>query len=413
MIYDDGKLLARYDGLCIKRQCNMYRVRPTSRHSKEEIKRYRKILKVRLEERFLKGPDYAFDVRLKKDHLLRGVWICLNHFTGVTPSQFLETLAMPESASLKKETGKKSLVQIRLSALPPLGPSGISLKTERPCEEEEEDEVTEVSGQIQGAYIGEGEVQVVYVSPKIGENYKLNRRRYSRHSWSRLEKIPELTVAACEFFGTRELCLPSIVDRYLEIAGRENGRILGLSSLVFEAALRKDSSRDLANHLDGLSYSSSLTHVLLPYYFFGRWSLVVYDLEKTRVDNYVLSPNYDWKVSLKLEQILYSLQDKLMLRRTGIAAKNTFQNFSRDHDSQFGSGAKVLTLVRDLAQGLDPKEGFWKDSEVVRAELAYFDSIFGHFVKEDHVPLVQTATSSDLANTRLTDAGAYNLFARK
>jgi hypothetical protein len=131
--------------------------------------------------------------------------------------------------------------------------------------------------------------------------------------------------------------------------------VFSLSSDVFEASLRLDGFDTVVRHLSDLVYWDSLEKVLLPYYYAGRWSLVVYDLRLPLVENYFLSGEYDWKVRMKLEQILFSLQDKLMLRRVGLLAKNTYSNFSELHDSQFKSGLKVLNFMRSVTQGLDPK----------------------------------------------------------
>ena len=409
----EGKIVARYDGLCIKRQCNMYRVRPHRKGCKEEVKRYKKILKVRLEERFLRSDDYYFESKLTKAHVEAGVWICLTHFIGTSEEEFLLNLKLPESASLKKENRAKSRIEIRVSALPLLALDSYRLKVE-PTIEEEEEEIQTIVCESESIWTKtDEEVQVVYVSPQIGERYKLNRRMYARHSWNPLEKISNLTVGACEFFANRELCLPSIVDRYLDVIANENPRVVGLSSIVFEAALRKDGKSDVQKYFQGLNYSSQLKYVYIPYYFYGRWSLVIYDLEKTRVENYVLTSKYDWTVREKIEQILFSLQDKLMLRRVGLLYKNTFTNLSADHDTQFASGVKVLTLMRESAMGLDPRLKFWKEFDYTQCDLGYYDSIFGHFVNSEHLPIVNTAISTEFVNTNLTVEQGYNLFARE
>jgi hypothetical protein len=152
----------------------------------------------------------------------------------------------------------------------------------------------------------------------------------------------------------------------------------------------------------------------LPYYFFARWSVVVYDLEKTQLTNYVLTPAYDWKVSRKVEQILTTLQDVLMLRRVPLLHKNTRQNFSEEHDSQFLSGVKVLTVIRDVINGEDPEKNFWKEVERVHVKTNYFDVFFGHLINpEDDLPLIKTALATDTSNLGLTVQQKHNLFIRK
>jgi hypothetical protein len=335
----------------------MYRVRPWRKGDEQERKRYKRILKVRLEERFLRSDDYFFDERLTPAHLQKGVWICLAHFGGVDEGHFLHAQKLPDDAFFKKETDKKRMVQIRVSALPKLAKSGVYLKAEPRCrrvEEDRDDEVTIVA-EIGTAATQAADLEILYVSPEIDENFKLRRRMFARQNWSSESLVETVSGGALDFFWKGELCLPSFVNRFSQVINSNSRTVFSLSSDVFEASLRLDGFDTVVRHLSDLVYWDSLEKVLLPYYYAGRWSLVVYDLRLPLVENYFLSGEYDWKVRMKLEQILFSLQDKLMLRRVGLLAKNTYSNFSELHDSQFKSGLKVLNFMRSVTQGLDPK----------------------------------------------------------
>jgi hypothetical protein len=394
----------------------MYRVRPDKKSCKERVKRYPRNLKVRLDERFVSTDDYYFEEKLTKQHLEKGVWICLTHFTGITETEFLSTLRLPDSAAFVKDSRKKNKtrVEVRVSALPSLGPLKLQLKQEPVVEDQEEEDFHVVSQYVQPRVPSTEEVEVLYVSPAIGEKFKFNKRFYSRFCWETLEKVPELSIASLQFFRNSELCLPMVVDRYMSLIARETPKVMGLQTLVFEASLNKGTSQEIEKYLREIDYHSDLRYIFLPYYFFARWSVVVYDLEKTQLTNYVLTPAYDWKVSRKVEQILTTLQDVLMLRRVPLLHKNTRQNFSEEHDSQFLSGVKVLTVIRDVINGEDPEKNFWKEVERVHVKTNYFDVFFGHLINpEDDLPLIKTALATDTSNLGLTVQQKHNLFIRK
>ena len=364
----------------------MYRVRPNRRGDVEEVKRYNPNLKIRLEARFLRGPGYRFEDRLRPEHVERGVWICLNHFGGVTEDEFYANPVLPEDAFLIKDRSKKNVVQVRVSALPVLEPSRVYLKHEPPVREREQKEEKVREEEETGA--GSDEVSITYASPAVDRHYSLNRRIFGGGYWTSRSRVDGVSGGALQFFWRQELCLPSFVDGYIRVAARVSGNaVLCLSSDVFEAALRRDSSASLDEYFAAIDYSSEMKFVLLPYYFHGRWSLVVYDLENTKLVNYVLTEAYDSRVRQKIEQIAFSLQDSLRLRRVGLLAKNTYTNYSKAHDSQYLSGVKVLWLMRCLLTGQNIQAWFEDPYEEEvdlkeRRHMLLYDVCFGDAVEQ-------------------------------
>lgn len=401
-----GEIVARYDGLCVKMQCNMYRVRPEKRLSAEDVKRYPRKIKIRLQEKFLRSDNYFFEDKLTKEHLKKGVWICLEHFSHVDEKSFLTNYQLPEEAALIKDNRKKckTRIQVRLSALPPLRNAKLNIKEEPAGQLEDEDNDLQVVFEEKQEnhhhqQQQEEEVQIVFASESVEKNFKLNKRLYSKQDWDPLNKIKSVPVYAMELFDHGIKCLPSVMDRFIQsLTTKREGNlvpILGASSIIFEASLRDDRQIDLQNYLDDLTYSSEARYFFLPYHLFGSWSLLTYNIDEKRADNYVLSSKYDWRVHHKVEKILYSVQDKLMLRRRGVLAKNIYRNESEVYDCPYKSAIKVMSVMREIVLGRDPKVYFLNKEacSVVFIKCIIQQILLGHVVLE--------GSESDLADTAL------------
>lgn len=432
-IIDDatGQIVARYDGLCIKRQCNMYRVRPNKAKSVENVRRYPKILKVRMEEKFLSSEKHYFENKLTVDHLKKGVWICLEHFEGVTEKMFLEKNKLPQNVSFKKSSSDKCKVrvEVRVSALPSLKSAKGCLKRE-PLEEEEDDDLQVLDEILKPrgppAQSSEDDLQVVYASPSVEANFKRNRKLFSNQNWSLVAGIDGLPVHPLASFDAKQNCYPAVMDRYLDCLAKRDYpyrhleptvKIVGLSSVLFEvAATDEQRSRDLEKYLQGLFYSEEIKFIFLPYLYRGRWSLLTYNLDEKRAENYVVSPSCDWRVTQQVEKILFSLQDKLMLRRYGLTEKNTYRNISATCDGQFSSGVKVMSAMRQIVLGQDPLPLFFDetDDSFKFEEYLMNELVFGNVIFPSELGLVRSALAVDYDMLpEHTDAAIYNFLARK
>lgn len=398
------QIVARYDGLCIKRQCNMYRVRPKKRGSLELVKRYPRKLKIRLTENFLKGDNYYFEEKITLDHLKKGVWICLDHFSQVDDASFLEALELPKEAKLIKDNRQKckSRIEVRVSALPMLCIPSLKLKKEVDIQADQDQDLEVVFEQT-GAFFEpthQEEVSVVYTSENVENNYKLNRKIFSRQNWELIEKIGTVSVHSLQIFEKKEKCFPSVMDRYIEtLSSFRPGliKIFGVSSILFEALLNDDREMDFEKYLADLDYSSQAEHFFLPYYFYGRWSLLTYNVKKNLAENYVLTDRYDWRVKHKIEKILFSVQDKLMLRRFGLFYKNTFKQVSEVNNSEFQSAIKVMSVMREIVLGKDPKIEFYREEECSEdlQECIFKQLIIGNIVYDDERLLARHALLTD------------------
>jgi hypothetical protein len=384
----------------------MYRVRPERQTSAEDVKRYPRKIKIRLQEKFLASDNYFFEDKLTREHLKKGVWICLEHFSHVDEKYFLENYSLPQEAVLIKDNRKKckTRIQVRKSALPPLRISKLNIKGEPSPQPEEEDNDLQVvfeGGQQQQQ--SEEEVQVLFASESVEKNFKINKRLYSKQDWQPINNIKSVPVYAMELFDHGIKCLPSVMDRFITgLTTKREGnfvQILGASSIVFEASLRDDRQIDLQNYLDDLKYSCEAKYFFLPYHLYGTWSLLTYNIDEKRADNYVLSSKYDWRVHHKVEKILYSVQDKLMLRRRGVLAKNIYTNESQVYDCPYKSAIKVMSVMREIVLGRDPKVYFMRReacSVDVRKCIAQ-QILLGHIVLEgSESALADTALYKDL-----------------
>ena len=405
-----GEIVARYDGLCVKTQCNMYRVRPQKQSSAEDVKRYPRKLKIRLQEKYLRSDNYFFEDKLTEEHLKKGVWICLEHFSLADEDNFLKTYALPQEAVLIKDARKKckNRIQVRSSALPVLKKLKLNIKEEANLEpmDQEEDDLQVVFQETQPPQEDE-EIQVVFASESVEKNYKLNRRMYSKQDWEPLSKIKSVSVFGMELFDHGIKCLPSVMDRFIEcLSTKREGDlvpILGASSVIFEASLRDDRQINLQNYLDDLTYSSHAKYFFLPYHLYGSWSLLTYSIDEKRADNYVLSSKYDWRVHHKVEKILFSVQDKLMLRRRGVLYKNTFKNESEVYDCPYKSAVKVMSVMREIVLGRDPKVYFLREEacSLATKKCLIQQIILGHVVYEgNESALADTAIYKDLDMVR-------------
>jgi len=392
----------------------MYRVRPEKKSSAEDVKRYPRRLKIRLQEKFLAGENHYFEEKLTADHLKRGVWICLEHFTGVDQESFMKKFSLPEDSALIKDNRKKckTRIQVRVSALPILKKIQLKIKEESHQQNraEQDDDLEIVFQAAEAVESQQEEVQVLYASESVEKNYKVNRRMYSQQNWDPLEKIESVSVHAIELFDHGVNCLPSVMDRFIESAGTDLVKILGASSVIFEASLRDDREINLQNYLQDLTYSCEAKYFFLPYYFYGSWSLLTYNITEMRADNYVLSSKYDWRVHHQLEKILFSVQDKLMLRRRGVLYKNTHTNISEVYDSSYKSAIKVMSVMRQIVLGRDPREDFLKEEECSRAvqKCIIQQVVLGQIVNEGYDSLLaENALYKDLDMLRPNDANSF------